>query len=276
MDWSYTNTVNSVSTNGTSGEDILKKLFAVPFRYRVINPNDPVNSTAYLYDTNWNLLFYGYGSAIAKDISPTNNIKVGLWMQDIPVLNEVSEANVLVLNEDGQTADTVQVRIENGQLFWPSWLSGYTNTLLWVKYKDGTVMSYKVSNPIANSPGVTYEQDEYSIDGHYLLTTTEVGSATLKIMETWTLPTAYLDLTGKQHITIDVLGLIQDGGKPYFERPYSMVVESRVGNNIITATIDLDTAHPSTLVFSSGKHRIVKFNWSKFGQPQFLYTGGKG
>ncbi|MEN9912969.1 MAG: hypothetical protein RLY66_377 [Candidatus Parcubacteria bacterium] len=273
MDWSRKGTVNSTDTNGTSGEDILKKLFAVPFSYWIKNQDDRVDSYAYLYDTNWNLLFYGNGNAIAKNITPTNGIHVNLWMWEIPILSDVSEANVLVLNEDGQTADAVYVQVRDGQLFWPEWLSRYTNMIVWVKYTDGKVVTYKVSDPVAKPATSTYEMDNYSVDGHYQLTTASAGSATLKILETYALPTAYLNLVGKQDMTIDVLGLVQDG-KPYLERPYSMEIELITQGRVLT--VDLDTTKPTEMKFPAGEYRIVKFNWTKFGQPQFYYTGGKG
>jgi hypothetical protein len=272
MDWSYTNTVRYAETNAAYGEELFDQLFSVPFNYRVLNPLDQVSSYAYAYDTNWTLLFFGYGSAIAKDLNETNGIHTGIWMQNIPILSGVSNAQVLIFDEKGQTTEIRDLEVNQyGQIMWPTWMSGYYNVMLSVTFTDGVVLTYNVSKPVANTPEVVYGSDKYSINGHYMLKSS-AKSVTLKIMETWTLPTAFLDLAGKQEVTIDVLGLIQDG-KAHFERPIAVEVKNMQTEEVSTVVLDASAATP--VLFHTGKYRL-KFNWSKFGQPQFLYTGGKG
>jgi hypothetical protein len=270
MDWSYTNTVRYTETNAAYGEQLFDRLFSVPFNYRVLNSQDQVSSYAYAYDTNWTLLFFGYGSAIANDLSQTNGIHTGIWMQDIPILSDVSSAQVLIFDEKGQTTETRELQVNQyGQVMWQSWMSGYYNVMLSVTYTDGVVLTYNVTKPVANTPDVIYGSDRYSIDGHYTIESS-AKNVTLKIMETWTLPSAFLDFAVDQRVTIDVLGLIQEG-KAYFERPISVEVTDMQTDEV--STIVMNATEPTRVLFPSGKYRL-KFNWSKFGQPQFLYTGG--
>ncbi len=274
MDWSYTNTVAYAATDGVNGEQVLEQLFSVPFSYRVLNAADQVISYSYLYDTNWNVLFVGSGYKIASEISPTNGIYTGFWMQSIPILSNVLKADLLIYNEKSQTTEVLHLYVNDaGQIMWPPWYSGYNNILLAVTYADGVVLTYKTSDPVASTPDVTYSSDSYGIDGHYIIKSSARASK-LQIMETWNLPSAYLELSRKQVVTIDVLGLVQDGkdGKAYFERPVSVDVTDASGAK---TTVDLNLDSPTEVSFLQGQYRL-EFNWTKFGQQQFYYTGGKG
>ena len=178
------------------------------------------------------------------------------------------------MGSDGSTGYRYQLAVDNcGHALMQPWLTGSSNGLLSVLYTDGALMTYRMSEPLANTPGVVTDVGDFSIPGHYILTSSSSSGATLKIMETWTLPTAFLDLAVSQTITIDALGILQDGNRVYFERPVSVDVWV-IGSNA-RYTINLNLERPTPVPFSAGKCRL-KFNWVKCGQPGLLYAGPSG
>ncbi|KKQ21193.1 MAG: hypothetical protein US45_C0008G0016 [Candidatus Nomurabacteria bacterium GW2011_GWA1_37_20] len=265
LDWNYEGTITSTTVTGTSAENILDKLFVSEMVYRLTNPNDTIQGWVYLYDKQDNLLFYGSAQYLAEIIGkekPSYNI----WMQNIPMLSNVQSAEVLALDVDGKTARRYQLDVINGQLLFQPWLAGAPNGILVVRFGDGLLTTYNLAKLISQTPGQTTDSvANWKIDGHHVFVTGQI-----KIVETWIRPTALVKLDSQQTLTIDVMGLVQEEGKTYFERPGSMVVTNDNGKEGVTT---LNPKEP--MVFESvnaGTYRL-RFNWSKFGQPNTLYTG---
>lgn len=269
IDWSYQDSITYVSTNGTGVEDVLEKLFSVDFTYRLINPSDNITGYVWLYDENNNSLFYS-NTEFKSGTSPRYEI----WMNRIPLLTNVSSAEIFALDQDGVTARRYPVDVNyKDQLLFDYWMAGATNGILVVKFKDGTLTSYMLSNPVATTPaGISEQKSSYKIQGHYVYTDNQKGGLpTIKIIETWEKPTVYLEVvTGVIEATFDVIGLVYENGQPIFERPLSMEVSDETGR---AEKVSLLPNGPTTIYgVNPGKYRI-RFNWNKFGQPNTLYTG---
>lgn len=276
MDYGFQGSVTYTSASGNNAEDVLAKLFATNFVYRVINTNDQVNGYIWLYDKFDTLIFFGatsYGASSPEAVKPLYTV----WMQNLPLLTNVSSAEVLALDNDGKTANRTYLTVDQyGRVIFQPWMSGSSNGLLSVKFKDGSVKVYDLWSPVGNVPGLETETADFKIDGHYVMTLGTNGGSTIKIIEAWSRPTVYLTVPVAQSVSIDVLGMIQEGGVS-FERPYSMEIVPENGGSSITYPLSVNG---TTSVFvSAGKHRII-FKWIKFGKPGLLYTGpiyiGKG
>lgn len=283
MDWAYTNRFTSTNATGTSAEDVLGKVFAQPFVYRLTNPTDTLTGYAWVYDGNGNLLFYASTDYTQADLAKSG-VQYTLWMQDIPVLNNVDSGEILVISDDGSTAQTIALAVNaQHQLTMGQWYAGVPNGILSVRFTGGTLATYELWSPTETTPGITSDSSGFKISGHYILdgvqcpTGYTCSPATLKIIETYQLPTALLRLPTDQQINIDVMGLVQQNGSTWFERPYAMIVTPE--GKDAGFTINLDTTAASTFQFSAGNQR-VRFLFANFGQPGKLYTGpasgGKG
>lgn len=279
MDWDYPGRVTYISTNGVGAEDVLKKLFGVNMQYRLTNPNDKVNGYVYLYDSEDNVIFYGsaeYALALAsgKGGGPT----YGIWMWDVPVLSNVQSAEVLAIADDGTTANHYPLNVSGGHAMFQSWMAGAPNGLLAVRFKDGSLATYPLNNPVSQTPGTTTDvSNDWKIEGHYVYAPAG-GTKIVKIIETWVLPTAYFEVGAGEFISFDVTGLVQMNGITTFEKPVSLDFIQIDGP--YTGNVPLSGTTVPRLVFPvAGKYR-VKFNWVNFGKPNTLYTGptdgGKG
>lgn len=274
MDYSYTNTVVFAATNGAYVEQLMNRMFAVPFSYRIANSNDLVNSYCYVYDDDCNdLLFYGSGNAIAKTLNGTNKLFTQFDLQNVPILSDVKSAEVLVLNQDGTTATQYPLTVNQcGKALMQGWMTHYTNAILAATFNNGDLVTYPMGAPGATAPGVVLGNGGYGITGHYQITSSVTNDVTLKIIEVWNLPTAFLDFSNYVTVTMDVMGVIQNGNQISFERPLSVDVSSP---GYPTVTVQLSQAQATPVSFSPGQYRL-KFNWAHFMKPGFWYTGGKG
>ena len=265
-----------MEVKGTSAENVLDRLFGTEIIYSIANPLDQIEGRVWLYDKSDNLLFFGSARYTAADLG-----KVGpsysIWMQDIPLpLENVQQAEVLVLNADGITVRRQNVRVDRqGHPLFGQYLAGAPNGILSVRFQDGSVMTYELWNPVGEKPtSVTESGPSWKIEGHHVVTASEKPETRIvKIIETWARPTVLLNVTSIGDIIFDVMGIVQDGGVS-FERPTSMEV-IRLGPDGKTAesgTVVLNTTSPTTLRVDAGQYRI-RFNWVKFGQPNTLYDG---
>ena len=274
MDWNWSDRITYTNVFGAYAEDVLEKLFASEFRYRLTNPEDLIRGYVYLYDSKNNLLFFGYAEYTAETLKKEKP-QYNIWMQNVPLLSGVESAEVLALDEDGHTARRYPLQVNNGQVMFQSWMAGSPNGILVVRFTDGTVNTFNLSQPSGETPSSTSEVAAYKVDGHYILKIPAFAEkpAVLKILELWTRPTAFLELGAKNTVTIDVMGLVQQDGKTLFERPKSMEVMD-IGSGQ-RWNIELSTEQPTPLTFIAGKYRI-RFNWVNFGKPNMLYTGPDG
>mgnify|MGYP001566161102 CR=1 FL=1 len=273
MDWNYPGAITYISTNGNGAEDVLDKLFGVEFVYSLTNPNDKIHGYVYLYDKNNRLLFFGYAEYTADDLKkskPTYNI----WIQSVPILSNVQSAEVLALDADGHTARHYYLEVDQyGQVIFQPWMAGSPNGILVVRFKDGSTLTYDLANPIGETPGMTDELAAYKIDGHYIYNANGEKKLTIKIIELWNRPTAFVRSAIQQDIMVDVMGVVQDNGTTTFERPISMIVTPEGKDR--GYLIPLNGSEPTRVLMPIGNFRI-KWNWIKFGQPNMLYTGPDG
>lgn len=297
IDWNDTNRLTSAYADGKCGEDILDALFAVKFRYTPLNSNDNIRAYTYLYDTNYNALFFGYAEYPIGE-APIFTI----WMQEIPIMSDVSWAEILVLGADGKTADHLPLKVENGRIKWQWWLCGAPNGILVVYFNDGTTTKYDLWDPTPQSPGsVNDNANSYKVDAHYVYhfggvkgkveasgQFPSVGAsggssgddlaAVVKIIEANQKPSCFIVTSTKLPITFDVLGLYYEYGTTLFERPTSMDVEDQdtgKWKHIDLINVGSGAVGPVKRIFEAGRYRVV-FNWVKFGLPNTIYTGGKG
>jgi hypothetical protein len=259
MDWDFPKRVTWGETNGNGAEDVLRKLSAQNFVFRLLNSNDTVNGYEYLRDKNGSTLFYGYTSFTLDD---TNKPVYQIWMNEIPILSNVESAEILILDEDGKTARRESLKVnEFGQLMFPSWYAGSPNGVMAVSFKDGAVATYPLADPRRNTPGVNVASPDFVIDGHHLFTDVSV----VKIIELWRRPTVYLELSTDTWVTFDVMGLVQDGSINEFERPTAVQVDGQW----------YELPADGKLYIKAGAHRTL-FKWNRFGEPGLIYTGPIG
>lgn len=272
IDWNSPSNVTYFSANGTFGEEILDSVFAANIQYAIINTNDIVRAYSYLYDSDRNTLFFGYNE-YPIDSSP----KFGLWLQDVPLpLTNVSWAEILVLNADGRTADRIQLQVRNGRPIMPPWLAGAPNGTLVTWRNDGTTLSYDLWSPTPNAPDTSVEKKTgYKVDSHFIGRFNATNDATVKIIETYNRPSAYIELMSSRLVTFDVLGLYYDekGGGALFERPQSLILEDQATG--VSYTIPTPGTGVYAMTLPIGKFRVI-WVWEKFGKPNFIYWGGGG
>ncbi|MES3031822.1 MAG: hypothetical protein V4699_01100 [Patescibacteria group bacterium] len=266
LDWNDPDKIIYAEVSGNGAENVLNGLFAAELRYKLTNPLDKIRGYVYLYDKFDTLLFYGYAEYTAADLTK-GKPQYGIWIQNIPMLRNVSAAEVLVTGEDGVTVNRIQLEVDDhGRLLFQAWMAGAPNGILSVRFTDGSLATYRLEDPVAQTPSQTYEgASDWKIEGHYVF-----GSGKVNITEAWVRPTALVRLASQQTLTIDVMGLVQEDGKTYFERPTAMIVTLEDGTE---GTVSLNTDGPTDFEnVRAGDYRL-RFVWDKFGQPNTLYTG---
>lgn len=279
MDWGLPGTITYTNVSGSFGEDILGQLFEVEFLYRLTNPDDLIKGFTYLYDKNDTLLFYGYTEYTTESLTASKP-QYTLWMQNIPMGENIDSAEVLALDTEGRTAQRYPLEVNKwGQMLFQPWMANSANGILVVRFNDGTLATYKLDDPQGGALNELNENATYKVDGHYIYrcdVATE-KPVTIKIVEMWNLPSVFIEVSVAQYITFDVAGIVQVEASAVLERPASMQV---IRDDQSGEQVDLLTDAPSTILLEPGIYRI-RFDWVNFGKPGLLYTGptpvgGKG
>jgi len=267
IDWDFKGTQTSTNVTGKSAEDVLAQLAAFQYVIRLKNPTDVITVYAYGNDDNGDTLFYG---SAQFNVGMKGLPNIQMYFQWVPILNNVESAEVIPLKEDGTSGQSIRQSLSsNGQLLWQPWISGAPNGLLAVKYKDGSLVTFRLSKPAGQIPGSSNGMASLNIQGHYVF----VGSdaPVIDIIEVWNRPTAYFEC-GKGFITFDVRGVVQlPDGSTMFERPSAVTLTDENGNNALQYR--LLTNGPSAIGLSGGKYRVRSFDWNLFGKPGLLYVG---
>lgn len=98
----------------------------------------------YLYENEEGpfIMFYGeagyYASNILNGLKPHYRIT---FLQ-APLLSNVISAEILVLSDDGRTANKYPLSIFNGRVGFPAWMAGRTNGIFAARFSDGPVITY--------------------------------------------------------------------------------------------------------------------------------------
>ncbi len=262
-----------VEVSGNGAEDVLNKLLAEQINFDMVNINDTIVGRVWLYNANDRLVFYGnsyYTTATVGKEGPTYNI----WMQSISLpIYDVVSAEILVLNEDGQTTRTEQVRIENGQPIFQEWMAGANNGILSVRLKDGSVATFNLWNPVAVDPATISESSAgWNIPGHHVIPPSPANELLVNFVEVWELPTALLEVNATQLVKFDVLGMVTVDGRSTFERPttiHFMQIDGGTWEGVAPSFSD----SPTTIKLpATGKYR-VRFEWANFGRQTTIYSG---
>ena len=268
------NSVTSSRMIGNGAEDVLDKLFAVEFKYRLANIADKIQGNVWLYDDQDHLIFYGRAEYTLADLAK-GLPEYGIWLQDVPILSNVENAEVLVLSEDGYTVRREQLNVVDGSVMFRSWMSGSPNGILSIRFMDNTVATYNLWSPDGGTPVMNQEtlHPSWKIEGHYLFDGDGSGKTMVKIIETYQNPTVFLRFKAGNSVTFDVGGIVQDGNNVTLERPISIVVTSLEGKTV-------KFPYGYEMILAPGQYRI-RFEWKSFGKPGRLYDGpddgdGKG
>lgn len=269
------------AVEGVGAEDVLNKLLGAEIMYTLHNTNDVITSHIHLYDERGNSLFYGsanygIGEASGKGGGPS----YVLWMQNIPLGENVSFAKILVFDDEGRTKHTIWMDVENGKVMFPSYLAGAPNGILVVRMMDGNVLTYRLKDPKAANPAFAIDHGaDYQIEGHHVYRETRDETIHIDFVEVYRLPTVYLEFRKEQSVVVDVQGLLNKNGATFVERPSGLYYERGDG---LSGYIALNPNSTTTIRLpEDGKYRI-RFVWTDFGQPQNIYIptpeddGGKG
>jgi hypothetical protein len=232
MNYDQPGAVIRTNVTGNGAEDILDKLFEADLRYTLANTNDTITGYVSLFDANNNQVFSGYASYHKSDLKgeggagPLYNI----WMETFPLLEGVESAEILAMDEDGETARRYPQRVNNkGQVMLNPWMAGAKNGLLVVKYPNGSMKTFPLFNPAEQLPGIVSEtQASWKIEGHHVIQTSEKDVILVKIIEPWVRPTVLLPVQANQLVRFDVAGMVQENGGVTFERPPSFSFEQVV------------------------------------------------
>ena len=268
-----------VEVRGASAEDVLKKLFDKEIVYRLANEGDKITGNVWLYDESDNCVFYGYAQYDITVLQKGPGPEYKIWMQNNPILSNVQSAEIIVLGEDGVTVRKESLTVNlSGQVMFESYYAGAPNGILSVKFKDGTLATYNLWEPVANTPSDLSESANWKIEGHYVVPASDKDVVVVDILETWTLPTVLIDCKVGQKFRFNVLGLVTVNGISSFERPTSVTL-TPVGNETWATVGPMSSDSPTEVTpLVAGKNR-VHFGWDNFGKPGMLYTGptdGKG
>ncbi len=271
MDWAFEGRLTATNAIGKGAENVLNALFAVEMKYRLINSNAVINGNIYLHDKHGALLFYGRAEYIAASLE-TGKPSYNLWLQDVPLGENVQSAEVLALDADGRTARRYNMQVDShGRVVFQSGMAGSTNGILVTRLSDGTLVTYDLSKRASTVPGVTSDGSAvWKIDGHHVVTVSP-KEPKVKIAATYLRPTAYFHVPSDQVVTFDVVGIIQENGQVFFERPYQLEVTSETSG--ASGPVTLSVEGPSSFSVDKGTYRIHNFGWKKFGTQRTIYTG---
>lgn len=275
MDWNWEKAKTWTTATGKGAEAVLDQLLGTELVYRLANQEDVITGRIWLYDKNNNLLFYGQAQYVSSQLAKGLKPLYSVWIQEIPILENVLWGQVLALNPDGTTGNKYALDVNGySQLMWRPYLSGSPNGILVVAFKDGTTQTYNLWNPVAETPYAVEDSGGYKIPGHYVINggACPVGftcTSTLKFIEIQERPTVLFRAPTDQQLVIDVLGVVNENGIISFERPYAVDITYESGNS---KTVDLDVKAPSTIALLKGDPRL-KFHWVKFALPYNLYAG---
>jgi hypothetical protein len=275
IDWNWEKTKTWTSATGKGAEAVLDQLLGTELVYRLTNPEDVITGYIWLYDKNNNLIFFGSAQYVSSQLAKGYKPLYGVWIQEVPILEDVLWGEVLALDEDGKTGNRQSLRVNDlGQLMWRPYLSGSPNGVLVAAFKNGNTSTYNLWNPVAETPYAVFDDGGYKIPGHYVVNggICPVGftcTSTLKIVELYERPTVLFRAPTDQQVSLDVMGVVYENGFTTFERPYAVDVTYDSGES---KTLKLDVNAPSTIALLKGEPRL-KFHWVKFALPYTLYAG---
>lgn len=262
-----------VEVSGNGAEDIIGKLLAKKISFEMANTDDTITGRIWLYDADDRLIFFGSASytlvTVGKE-GPTYNI----WMQAVPLpIYDVVSAEVLVLNEDGQTTRSERIQVENGQPIFREWMAGANNGILSVRLKDGSVATFNLWNPVAVDPATISESSAgWNIPGHHVIPPSPANELLVNFVEVWELPTVLLWVGETQSVKFDVLGMVTIEGRNTFERPFE-VIFTQIEGGSWSGTGPIFSDSPTLIKLpAAGKYR-VRFGWKNFGQENTIYAG---
>lgn len=269
IDWSFPDTFTYTEARGDSAEDVLDKLFAVEFLYRMTNPQDSITGYVSLYDADGNRLFVGNAFYTGISAGAGEKARYTIWMQYIPLLDDVHSAEVIALKPDGTSGNVYSLDItEQGGLLFQPWHAGAPNGVLVVRFNDGSLVSYDLSKPNPQAIGSQKESSSYGIDGHLVIDSD--GDYEDKGIELWRRPTRFLRQSAEGTFTPNIVGIYQENGQTSTERPIALVITDDATG--VEKTVVIPEKGLTSFSVGAGKYRI-HYIWNKFGQPGLLYTG---
>lgn len=265
-----------VEAYGTNAEDVLNKLFGTTITYGLDNPEDEVTGRIWLYDDNDNNLFYGVAhyNKEAFEVGGTPP-KYDIWIQRIPILENVRSAEILAIANDGTTANRQHVDVDdNGHVLFPPYLAGAVNGILVTTLKDGSTVTYRLSDGTARPGSEFLETDaQWSIAGHHVFKPSSEKLVVADIVALWEDPTLLITLKVGQTLRLDIKGVVQIDGVVSIERPSSFIY-TREEDGFVGSAPGINQGYTDiSLPAGTYRFRSPSSAWDKFAQPTTLYTG---
>lgn len=270
----------SIEVRGEGAEEVLNSLFNTEIVYALANPDDQITGNVWLYDRDGYLVFWGFAQYKMSEASGKGGgPEYKIYLQHVPLpLDNVQVAEVLVLGEDGTTANRFPLEVFSGHPVLHPMMTGASNGILSVRFRDGSVATYNLASPAPKVPGAIGEIANWKVDGHYVFPPAPLKEViSVKIVET-ILPTLLVEVKAGQVITLDVVGVVQKDGNTFFERPTSFIHTQVDGS--FDGVGPMSEVGPTQVIFPAGGKQRLRFIWRNFGEPNSLYTGptdgGKG
>jgi hypothetical protein len=267
LDWNFKDNHSRESTNGTCAEDVLQKLAGVKLSYRITNPNDKITSYAYLFDADKNYLF---GGSSTYDVGGKEQTVI-LYQYRVPMFSNVSSAEVIGTDDTGASVRTIQtITVTSGKAMIDPWITGKSNGLLVLHYKDGTSETIDLGTGRQNGDINVGNSQTMKIDNHYIFE----DPAKITITALYERPTVYFTTTVDINPDFDVAGIFSDNqGQTAVEVPETIYVSVDGGAETTVSIAKVKK-------FPAGHAYRVRFEWNEFGNPGTFYVGpvydGKG
>lgn len=257
----------SVEVIGHGAEDVLNQLLAKELVIGVINPADEINGQIWLYDSEGFCLWYGQSSYRADSkVGP----KYNLWIQEIPLLEDVNRSVIYIFNEDKQTVGQQDLAVRDGHVMFPPWLAGTRNAVITVWFKNDEVVSWSLDGGSGEVPSTVSDggRGQWKIEGHYIVPENDTPMVSLEFTAT-VLPTALIVIKENQLLQVDVAGFTYGKGGPFFERPTEIIL-TRVSDGVMEKA-PLDQEEPTVFPgVNPGTYR-VRFTFPLMGEGKWMY-----
>ena len=256
-------------TNGVSDctETALMQMFSVPLNPHFWDNSAQIGEYGALESRAGFTMFYGGINYYGLDNG--DSVPFLFWIQGVPLLSGVTWARVDAHLPDGSMSSQ-DLQIYMGQFVMQEYMVGADNATLTVKFDDGQEKVYGLSKPKAL---IKTAQNLAHIDGHYICN----GSAqkpTIKIVESYRLPTAFIDLPHNRSVVVDVEGVVQENDNTIsLEYASAMVVIPLDGSP--EKTFPLRADKPTHISLRAGKYRFY-FVWKRYGQQANTVWFGAG
>lgn len=278
IDYTYSNSVTTVTVTGQGLRKIREQLLATPLKYRLHHTNTELYGYLSFFDSASNLLWFGFTQFSAAQAVPGFVPDYTLWMQALPILTDIASANLFITNSLGQgSVYPYDLEISDGRVLWPPFMSETENATLSTVQKDGALVNYPVMNPVPKVVVPVSQTATVSLENEHIYTYT-ANSLTLISITVSNRPIIELKVTGGIPVGVgfDIFGVSEVNGQLVTNRPTHIVfVTEGMQPGQGDFTFPLSQTEPTYFPVSSAVNYIIYFlGWPDHFDPRPLLQYG--